>query len=182
VRILPEPDDATLLRRVARGDGAALGILHERLAPMLLLRLKGRCADHDLVLDVVQETFLAAWRAASQWDGRGDVAGWLWTIAARRLVDAHRKRAVRDAAASRNAAVATDEPAPSAESVVLDGMLDERLAAAIRGLSPELRAVLQATILDGLSTREASVLLGVPEGTIKNRAFRARTALRQGLT
>ncbi|MFG1610457.1 RNA polymerase sigma factor [Actinoplanes sp. NPDC049265] len=182
MRTLPEPDDEALLRRVARGDGGAMGILHERLAPMLLLRLRARCNDEELIRDVLQESFIAAWQAAAQWDGRGAVAGWLWTITARRLVDAYRRRAVRDAAADRNAATTTDETAPSAESVVLDGVLDERLAMAIRGLSPELRAVLRATVLDGLSTREASVLLGVPEGTVKARAFRARSALKQGLT
>jgi RNA polymerase sigma-70 factor, ECF subfamily len=40
---------------------------------------------------------------------------------------------------------------------------------------------LQATVLDGLTTREASDLLGVPRGTVKTRAMRARAALREEL-
>ncbi len=76
-------DDATLLRRAAGRDTQAFGVLYDRLAPMVMLRLRGRCADRDVVADVLQETFLAVWRAAGQWDGRGDVAGWVWTIAVR---------------------------------------------------------------------------------------------------
>ena len=43
---------------------------------------------------------------------------------------------------------------------------------ALNRLAPELQAVLQATVLDGLSTREAAVLLGIPAGTVKTRARR----------
>ena len=49
------------------------------------------------------------------------------------------------------------------------------------GLSPELRAVMQATVLDGLTTREAARLLGIPAGTVKTRAMRARAELRGAL-
>jgi RNA polymerase sigma-70 factor (ECF subfamily) len=51
----------------------------------------------------------------------------------------------------------------------------------MRSLSPELRAVMQATVLDGLTTREAGRLLGIPTGTVKTRMMRARAALRQEL-
>ena len=55
------------------------------------------------------------------------------------------------------------------------------LAGALNRLSPELRAVVQATVLDGLTTREAARLLGVPAGTVKTRMMRARRALRKEL-
>ena len=45
---------------------------------------------------------------------------------------------------------------------------------ALQRLSPELRAVVQATVLDGLTTREAAQLLGIPAGTVKTRMMRAR--------
>ena len=48
-------------------------------------------------------------------------------------------------------------------------------------LSPELRAVMQATVLDGLTTREAARLLGIPQNTVKTRAHRARARLRASL-
>ena len=49
-------------------------------------------------------------------------------------------------------------------------------------LSPELRSVIQATVLDGLTTREAAALLDIPAGTVKSRAMRARLELRGALT
>lgn len=175
-------DDETLMRHVTRGDAAAFAELHARLSPMVLLRLRRRCADAEVVADVLQETFTAVWQSAGTWDGRGQVSGWVWTIAARRLVDAFRRRAVREGTALR--ARVAEGPvvgAPSAESTVMDGLLAGPLEGALEQLSPQLREVLQMTVLDGLSTREAAVVLGVPEGTVKARAFRARAALRQAL-
>ena len=52
------------------------------------------------------------------------------------------------------------------------------LGEALAQLSPELRAVLEATVLDGLTCAEAGVLLGIAEGTVKSRCSRARIALR----
>jgi RNA polymerase sigma-70 factor (ECF subfamily) len=180
--------DDTLLRAVARGDAAAFEELYDRLAPMVLLRLRRRCADDDVVADVMQETFGAVWRAAGTWDGRGDVGAWVWTIAARRLVDAFRRRAAHGgptvAHVDLEHALSVSRArtsARSAEEEVMSGLLAGPLAAAVAGLAPELQAVLQATVLDGLSTREASVLLGVPEGTVKTRAMRARIQVRQAL-
>ncbi|MYS40792.1 RNA polymerase subunit sigma-24, partial [Streptomyces sp. SID5998] len=69
----------------------------------------------------------------------------------------------------------------SAEERVLAGVEHGDLAGALIRLSPELRAVLQATVIDGLTTREAAVLLGIPPGTVKTRAMRARKQLREAL-
>ena len=69
----------------------------------------------------------------------------------------------------------------SAEDLVLRGVEYGDLAGALRRLSPELRAVVQATVLDGLTTREAARLLGIPAGTVKTRMMRARGILREEL-
>ncbi|KOG91653.1 RNA polymerase sigma24 factor, partial [Streptomyces varsoviensis] len=53
---------------------------------------------------------------------------------------------------------------------------------ALRRLAPELGQVLQAMVVDGLTVRETAALLGVPEGTVKTRARRARIAMRKALT
>lgn len=180
---MAELDDAAVLRAVAAGEGSAFEELYERLAPMVLLRLRRRCPEPDVIADVLQETFTAVWRSAASWDGRGDVGAWVWTIAARRLVDVYRRRAAAGSPVGQVAhADGAGTPAvASAEEQVMDGLLAGPLEAAMRSLSPELRGVLQATVLDGLSTREASVLLGIPEGTVKTRAMRARSLLRQAL-
>ena len=169
--------DEQLVRRIARGDRDAFDELYRRTAPWLALRLRRRCADPDVVAEVMQEAYTAVWRASASFAGGGSAAGWLWTIAARRLVDVFRRRGHGELVV----ASVPEGPAPSAEEEALHGELDGRLAAELGRLSPELCDVLQAMVLDGLSVRETSVLLGIPEGTVKTRARRARIALREAL-
>ncbi len=168
------PGDDALLAAVAGGDRAALRLLYERHSPWLLLRLSRRCADGTIAEEALQETFLAVWRNPDAYRRTGDVPAWLWGIAIRRLVDRlrHRRRLERVPWLGRSRA---DEP--SAEDVVLTGVEYGDLAGALNRLSPELRAVLQATVLDGLTNREAAALLGVPVGTVKSRVSRALAAL-----
>jgi RNA polymerase sigma-70 factor (ECF subfamily) len=178
-------DEDQLLRLIARGDRPAFDEFYRRTAPWLAIRLRRRCADDDLVADVMQESYLAVWRAAASYvgssaagtDAGGSASGWLWTIAARRLIDAFRGRARRPVPQ----AAEPSETTPAAEDEVLGGLPDGALAAALSGLAPELHAVLQAMVLDGLTAKETSVLLGVPEGTVKTRARRARLQLRRAL-
>ncbi|MGL5858543.1 MAG: RNA polymerase sigma factor [Angustibacter sp.] len=183
----PEASDDDLLRAVADGDRAAFEELHRRAAPWLTLRLRRRCRDDDLVAEVLQDTFLAVWRSAAAYRGNGQSAGWVWTIASRKLVDGFRRRgSAADTVALATTETAADnqlgrERAPSAEDEALADQLDAPLRAAFDSLSPQLREVLQATVLDGLSTREAAAVLGIPEGTVKTRAMRARRTMREAL-
>ena len=174
----PRRDDE-LLGDVAGGDRAAFAALYQRHAPWIVLRLSRRCADRSIVDEVVQDTFVAAWQGARRYDGRGEVAAWLWGIAIRRLVDALRRqpRAVTLVADMGEG----DRTVLSAEDAVLAGVEHGDLAGALNRLSPELRAVVQATVLDGLTTREAARLLGIPAGTVKTRMMRARAVLREEL-
>lgn len=157
-------------------DRGALRELYDRHAPWLTLRLTRRCADRETVDEVIQDTFLAVWRKPNAFDGRGEVAAWLWGIGIRRLIDHLRRR--RPAAAITD----TSRAEPSAEERALLGVEHGDLAGAMNRLSPELRSVVQATVLDGLTTREAARLLGIPAGTVKTRMMRARAQLRGDLT
>jgi RNA polymerase sigma-70 factor (ECF subfamily) len=174
-----DPSDDELLRATAAGDRRAFEQYYRRNAPWLEIRLRRRCSDAELAADVLQEVFLVVWRAAASYRGNGQAGGWLWSIATRRLIDAHRRRLARSSVVGEP----HDDlmPVPSAEETALAATYDARLAQALSGLSPELRAVLQATVLDGLSVRETSVLLNMPEGTVKSRAARARRQLREAL-
>jgi RNA polymerase sigma-70 factor (ECF subfamily) len=177
--------DAELLRAIAAdADRRAFEELYRRYAPWLTARLRGRCADAGIVDDVVQETFLAVWRGKARYReeaaGAGDAAGWLWRIGSRRLVDALRGDGARGRLRQALSRLRHRDEA-SAEERVLAGVEHGDLAGALVRLSPELRAVLQATVIDGLTTREAAVLLGIPAGTVKTRAMRARKQLREAL-
>lgn len=108
------------------------------------------------------------WRAAGRFVGsaaRGSAVGWLWTIAANRLVDAFRRRARRE---QLPAVPLAETVAPAAEDEVMAGRIGQELEQALLVLPPEVRQVLRAMALDGLSVRETSLLLNVPEGTVKS--------------
>ena len=171
-------DDAALLHAVADGDRRALDELYASHAPWLVLRLTRRCNDPGLVDEVLQDTFLAVWKGARRWSGEGEVAAWVWGIAVRRLVDALRRRPRPMLTLEDDAALGTSL---SAEDQVLLGVEHGDVGAAVARLSPDLRAVLQATVLDGLTTKEAGRLLGIPAGTVKTRVMRAKAVLRQEL-
>jgi RNA polymerase sigma factor (sigma-70 family) len=174
-------DEGELVRRTAAGDRRAFDELYRRTSPWLAVRLRRRCADTDVVADVMQETYLAVWRAAGSFaDGTasGSAVGWLWTIAANRLVDAFRRRA----RLAQVPPVPVGAHAPAAEDEVMAGRVGQDLEQALLRLPPEVRQVLRAMVLDGLSVRDTALLLNVPEGTVKSRARRARIALREALT
>jgi len=174
-----ERTDRELLVAMADCDRGALRDLHARHAPWVASRLRRRCGDPDIVAEAVQDTFVAAWRSASAWDGRGEPAAWLWGIAIRRLIGVLRARRRWGPAVE----VAHEDQVVmiAAEDQVLLGVEHGDLGDALRHLSPELRQVVQATVFDGLTTREASRLLGIPAGTVKTRMMRAKAELRGAL-
>jgi RNA polymerase sigma-70 factor, ECF subfamily len=145
------------------------------------LSLTGRRADAE---DLVQESLLRAYRAIDRFDGRHPRA-WLLTILRHTHVNMHRRRRpdtladwdlVGDARPAFGAA-----RQQSAEDTVVDGTLDEQLAAAVAALDPRFRAVLVLVDVDDLSYAEAAATLGIPVGTVMSRLSRARRRVREAL-
>ncbi len=166
-------DDAELIRRIGAGDRHALTLLYERHAPWLTVRLERRGGDPDQVDDAVQDTFLAVWRQARRGVVVEEVGAWLWTIAVRRLIDQFRRRRPPEPVGDLGplAGVVRDE--------IPLALGDTDLGRAFTRLEPELQAVLVATALDGLDTRETATLLGIPRGTVKSRLHRARRRMKE---
>jgi len=170
-------DDAELLRAVTERDRAALHELYLRHEPWLTARLTHRCSDGQLVEEAVQDTFVTVWRTASRYQGEGQVAAWIWGIGIRTLLHKVRpRRPLLDRLRTQPHA-----PQLSAEDELLVRVEHGDLGVALERLSPELRQVVQATVLDGLTCHEAGTLLGVPTGTVKTRMMRARKELREAL-
>lgn len=170
-------EDNALIARIARGDRAAFEQLYQRHAGWLTARLDSRCADRDLVDIAAQDAFLVVWSSAKKYRGTGDVGAWIWGIAIRKLIDQLRKR--------RPIPLPPESVVPAAvsfEEDLLGGGAYNEVTDAIRLLEPDLQVVLLATAVDGLSTKEASRLLGIPQGTVKTRLMRARHQLRSAAT
>lgn len=172
-----EASDADLVAAIAEGDRRAFDELYARHFAWLHLRLSRRCADPALVEEAIQDTFLTIWNKSGSYRGQGDVGAWVWGIGIRKLLNRMRRRKTP----AWHLLVQSDRIV-SAEETALLGAEHGNLGGAIDRLSPELRAVVQATIIDGLTTREAARVLGVPSGTVKTRMMRARQQLREALT
>ena len=174
------PSDADLLAQVAAGGERALRELVERHSAWLLLRLRRRTPDAELAASALQDTFVAVWRSAKSYRGDGDVGAWLWGIAIRQLVSRLRVRQ-GPAPVSQQVISRLAPNLRSAEDELLLAIEHGDLGAALRGLSPDLMHALQATVLDGLSTKEAAHLLGIPQGTVKSRVRLAKARMRAQL-
>ena len=172
-----EPSDGDLLAAIAEGDRRAFDELYTRHVDWLHMRLSRRCADAAVVEEAIQDTFLTIWRKPRAYRGQGEVGAWVWGIGIRQLLNHMRQRKTPSWHLMNRS-----DSLVSAEDTVLLATEHGDMGGAIDDLSPELRAVVQATVVDGLTTREAARMLGLPTGTVKTRMMRARHQLREALT
>ncbi|HEX3308398.1 MAG TPA: sigma-70 family RNA polymerase sigma factor [Streptosporangiaceae bacterium] len=174
-------DDDDLVARIAAGDDTALRELFGRHAPWLAVRLRTVLPAAD-VEDVLQETFLAAWRGARGYRPQGACGGWLWGIARRQAALLLRRRGLAEWAATSlpdDLTVGPDGHDP-AEIALARADLEVAVAALGPEGSPE-REVWRLMYEQDRPVAEVAELLGVPPGTVKSRAHRARRLLRAAL-
>ncbi|MFF7177444.1 sigma-70 family RNA polymerase sigma factor [Streptomyces sp. NPDC008121] len=155
----------------ATTDERALAELQRDHGPALLaFLLQLTYGDQQRAEDLVQETLVRAWLHPEAFDSPYEsMRPWLFTVARRLAIDARRSRLARPAEIGDGMLAATPDPADVTESAV--AALDVR--AAVRGLSPEHRAVLVRIYFHGLTVNEAAADLGIPAGTVKSRSHYA---------
>jgi RNA polymerase sigma-70 factor, ECF subfamily len=172
-------DDTDLIAAMANGDDAALRELFSRHAPWLAARLRAVLSAAD-VEDVLQETFLAAWQGARRYRPDGPPGGWLWGIARRQAALFLRRRG--PAALVLPAAIPADGPQASDPAEAALSQL--AIAGAVAALGPEgspQREAWRLMYVEDRPIAEVAELMGVPAGTVKSRAHRARQLLRAAL-
>jgi RNA polymerase sigma-70 factor (ECF subfamily) len=175
-----ELDDATL-RRAIRGDDAAarriVELYQDRVFAFVSRMLSGR--GRATIEDIAQDTFLAVFRQLGQFDVRGPakLSTWILAIAARRAIDELRKRRpvlVAEPERERASDARTDARTHRRELALA-------IEAALRELSPELRAAFLLREYHGLDYAAIATLLAIDLGTVKSRLSRARAGLRERL-
>jgi len=177
-------DDAELLQRIragATGEFAELVQRHQQRVFGILHRYE---RDAQRVEDLAQETFLKAWRALEQFDGRAPFEHWLSRIAVRTALD-HLRREKR----RRNEIALPDLGEDALDWLRRadeEGELSARDAAeilhrALRRLPPADRVVITMQELEGRSVKEIAAATGASRIAVRVRAVRARAKLKRAL-
>ncbi len=139
-----------------------------RLWAVAVRTMGGRTDDAE---DALQEAMISAFRSAASYRGEAAVTTWLHRIVVNACLDRIRRRAARPAGPLGDHDVAS----PVDAFAQTDARLTVRVALA--KLAPEQQQALVLVDIEDYSIAEAAKILGIPEGTVKSRAFRARTAL-----
>jgi RNA polymerase sigma-70 factor (ECF subfamily) len=181
-----DPSESELLRRARAGDRGAYSSLvrmHHRKLFACAVRMVG---DRDEAEDAVQESFLRAWRAIGRFDGRSELSTWLYRICINVCLNALRRRKRLRAADLADPRVPEPAADDTQDGVDPRGALEQnelhaKLAVALAELSPSLRTTVVLVLLQGMPHKEASAVLGCPEGTVAWRIHEARRRLRDRL-
>jgi RNA polymerase sigma-70 factor (ECF subfamily) len=146
--------------------------------------LAGNATDGD---DLVQETFLRAYRYWHTFEPGSDCTAWLSTICRRALFDLRRREERTDVVDDTELeSLAAASLHKTARSAGLEGVFDRvdlgpAIEAAIARLEPTFRAVVELADVEGFSYDEIAEMLDIPIGTVRSRLYRGRRHLQQEL-
>ena len=183
-----EENDIVLVERVQSGDKQAFNLLVQKYQFRIRHLVARFIKDSAEQEDIVQETFIKAYRAIARFRGDSAFYTWLYRIAVNTsknyLVAAGRRPPgqdvdVDDVANIRgaNGLVETNSP----EEMVQNDELVEAIKKSIANLPPELKEAIQLREFDGLSYEDIAAVMNCPIGTVRSRIFRAREAIERAI-
>jgi RNA polymerase sigma-70 factor (ECF subfamily) len=183
-------DDGKFIGKLKQGDREAFTTLVEEYSPKLYRLALRMSNDPYEAEDILQETFLKAYKGIAKFKGQAAISTWLYRIATNEALMRLRKKQPEY--------VTIDEPIemPDGKLITRDikdwcclpeaefmtGEAQEKLDQAVAELSPALRSTFILRDLQGLSTRETAEILEISEAAIKTRLLRARLQLRESLS
>ena len=182
--------DAVAVARARSGDSEAFRQLverHSRSVYKVAFRVTGRAEDAE---DVVQETFLKAYRQLDRFEERASFGTWLHRIAWNCSVDLLRARPKREQAeetdtleqlGSSSNATATSSASPTPERLMASAEVSDRIKLAMGRLSPLERAAFVMRHYEGRTIDEISRALDIRENAAKHSIFRAVRKMRVAL-
>lgn len=176
-----EGSEGTLEERFER---EALPLMADLYAAAL--RLTRNPADAE---DLIQETYLRAFRGFSGFRPGTNLRAWLYRILMNTFINSYRKRQREPQTVSDDQVeewylydrLAREGAGASAEAEVLESLPDEDVQAALESLPEQFRVAVLLADVEGFSYREIAEMLGVPIGTVMSRLHRGRRALERAL-
>ena len=185
---MTEYSDHQLVERVKQGDQKAFELLvykYERKIERLVSRM---VRDSDAVADIVQETFIKAYRALPNFRGEAQFYTWLYRIAVNTakkfLLEEKRSPIYKDTINKDDETFSAEDrliDIETPETVLAARQISEAVNSAIEALPEELRQSITLREIEGLSYEEIAEAMGCPVGTVRSRIFRAREAIAKKL-
>ncbi|MCB9554772.1 MAG: RNA polymerase sigma factor [Deltaproteobacteria bacterium] len=181
-----EVDEEALMAAYAQGDLAAFERLFRSLAPRVHAFFVRRFGNEAIADDMLQVTFMKLHRARADYRAGSAVRPWVFTIAARVGLDEIRRRGRRpeetdDERVDRAYSAEAVQRAVDERDPVEQADLQMRVREALEALPESQRSVVHLHRYEGLTFKEIGAVLGLSEGAVKLRAFRAYEALRDNL-
>lgn len=182
-----DDSDGAVVVRAQSGDGDAFRTLverHSRSVFRLAFRMTGNEQDAE---DVVQETFLRAYKQLGHYESRSSFSTWLYRIASNYSLDLirmrkrHEEKREKDSEEGRNVLDTVAAASPSPDRLVLSQEVGQRVTAAMEELSDLERSAFVLRHFEGLSIEEIGSMLGTSLNATKHSIFRAVQKLRRKL-
>ncbi len=179
-----EATERAAIERVRAGDTGAFRLLveqHSRAVFRLAYRMTGNEQDAE---DMVQETFLRAYRQIGSFDAKARFATWLFRIATNCSLDLLRARGRRRESQEPEDSGPRADPVsavPSPARLVISGQIRNRVRRALAQLSPTEQAAFILRHFEGLSNEEIATMMGTSNGATRHCVFRAVAKLRRAL-
>jgi RNA polymerase sigma-70 factor (ECF subfamily) len=164
--------DAVLVARIRAGDEQAFELLMARYQAPLFRYLRGLVHDQEQARDLLQETFLRAYRAIGTLDDPALLRSWLYRIAHNQAHSALRRRRL---ISWLPLAFGQHISTPAPDRTMIEAA---RVEAALELVPVQQRAPLLLHLVAGFSYAEVAALLRVSEGTVRMRISRGRAAFR----
>lgn len=178
---MAEPNEQSLLDRVRAGHPAAwrdFVAQYEDVVAATVIGMVGRGPDAE---DIGQEVFIRFFRNIHSFRGQSSVSTYLTRSAINLSLNAIKRRGRMRRWFSGPPEDVHAEATPGPDALAEQRDLSESVAAAIRQLKPEFRAVVVLRLVRELSTRETAEALGIAEGTVMSRLARGQKQLREAL-
>lgn len=176
----PDVDDRGLAAAARAGDVEAFEELVRRHGPAMYRYARRMTRDADAVADIVQETFVAAWRRIATFRGDSTVRTWLFSICARKVVDSQRVKRAIPVDDRLIEPISQDANSLPFEMVSNTEFLDA-LEIALAELPPRQRAVWMLREVEELTFPQIGTILNLSPDAARGHHHRARSTLQQRL-
>jgi RNA polymerase sigma-70 factor (ECF subfamily) len=187
-----DDEDAVYVIRCLAGNADAFEVIVQRHQEKMLNMAYRITSDYQNALDAVQEAFFTAYKNLSQFRGESLFSTWLARIVINHSKNMARKsgRLRRHECSSIDAPIATEKgpitvehssPRPSPLDSLVKSELDQKIQDCISALDSDFRAVLVLRDIEEYAYDEIGSMLGMPDGTVRSRLYRARASLKECL-